>query len=75
MPAPTTVPLMRMNCRSRPSSSSSWFDVSAASHRSMVPVLHVEPGEAADHVDGDREQPQYAAWRTVPEPARHRQRR
>ncbi len=37
-PAPTTVPLMRMYCRSRPRSSSSWLDVSAASHRSMVPV-------------------------------------
>jgi hypothetical protein len=37
-PAPTTVPLMRMNCRSRPRSSSSWLDVSVASHRSIVPV-------------------------------------
>jgi crotonobetainyl-CoA:carnitine CoA-transferase CaiB-like acyl-CoA transferase len=37
-PAPTTVPLIRMYCRSRPRSSSSWLDVSAASHRSMVPV-------------------------------------
>jgi cytochrome P450 len=37
-PAPTTVPLMRMNCRSRPRSSSSWLEVSAASHLSMVPV-------------------------------------
>jgi len=37
-PAPTTVPLMRMYCRSRPRSSSSWLDVSAASQRSMVPV-------------------------------------
>jgi hypothetical protein len=36
--APTTVPLMRMYCRSRPRSSSSWLDVSAASHRSIVPV-------------------------------------
>ena len=32
-PAPTTVPLMRMNCRSRPSSSSSWVEVSVASQR------------------------------------------
>ena len=31
--APTTVPLIRMNWRSRPSSSSSLFDVSSASHR------------------------------------------
>jgi arginine deiminase len=37
-PQPTTVPLRRMNCRSRPRSSSSWFDVCVASHRSMVPV-------------------------------------
>ena len=29
--APTTVPLIRMYCRSRPRSSSSWLDVSAAS--------------------------------------------
>lgn len=36
--APTTVPLMRMYCRSRPRSSSSWLDVSAASHRSIVAV-------------------------------------
>jgi len=36
--APATVPLMRMNCRSGPSSSSSWLDVCVASHRWMVPV-------------------------------------
>ena len=33
---PTSVPLMRMNCRSRPRSSSSLFDVSSGSHRETV---------------------------------------
>jgi uncharacterized membrane protein len=37
-PAPTTVPLIRINCRSRPRSSSSWLEVCEASHRWMVPV-------------------------------------
>src|SRR5207249_5973400 len=35
---PTTVPLIRMNCRSRPSSSSRRREVSSPSQRAMVPL-------------------------------------
>src|SRR5262249_38687272 len=53
---PTTVPLMRMNCRSGPSRSSSLRDVSSASQRASVPLTRpaisawkVSPTERTPH--------------------------
>ena len=39
--APTTVPLIRMNWRSRPTCSSTLREVSSASHRATVSVINV----------------------------------
>ena len=57
-PAPTTVPLIRMYCRSRPRSSSSWLEVSVAPPldgpgdqpgQLVVELIGQRPGPGLDH--------------------------